>query len=60
MRKIRYEILLPAKYNDGRAIMSECMACFPKTLMEVLEAFGALSYNLALDYGRVEQPGATV
>lgn len=45
MRKLRYEILLPAKYNDGRAIMTECMACFPQTLMEVLDAFGALSYN---------------
>ena len=45
MRKQRYEILLPAKYNDGRAIMTECMACFPQTLMEVLDKFGALSYN---------------
>lgn len=43
--KQRYEILLPAKYNDGRAIMTECMECFPHTLMEVLDQFGALSYN---------------
>jgi len=43
--KRRYEILLPAKYNDGRAIMHECMECFPKTLMEVTDRFGALSYN---------------
>lgn len=45
MHKQRYEILLPAKYNDGRAIMTECMECFPQTLMEVLNEFGALSYN---------------
>jgi len=45
MNKRRYEILLPAKYNDGRAIMHECMACFPQTLMEVTDQFGALSYN---------------
>jgi hypothetical protein len=41
----RYEILLPARYNDGRAVMNECMECFPQTLMEVIDQFGALSYN---------------
>ena len=45
MQKRRYEILLPAQYNDGRTIMDECMACFPQTLMEVLDQFGALSYT---------------
>ncbi|MEZ4869268.1 MAG: hypothetical protein R3C14_48545 [Caldilineaceae bacterium] len=45
MQKRRYEILLPAQYNDGREIMHECMACFPQTLMEVLDQFGALSYS---------------
>lgn len=45
MQKRRYEILLPAKYNDGRTIMDECMACFPTTLMAVLDQFGAFSYN---------------
>ena len=45
MQKRRYEILLPAKYNDGRAIMHECMQCIPQTLMEALNQFGALSYN---------------
>lgn len=43
--KRRYEILLPAQYNDGRVIMHECMECFPKTLMEVTDRFGAFSYN---------------
>ena len=45
MCKRRYEILLPAKFNNGLVIMSECMACFPQTLMQVLDQFGALSYN---------------
>lgn len=45
MQKRRYEILLPAQYNDGRNIMNECIACFPQTLMEVLDQFGALSYT---------------
>jgi hypothetical protein len=44
MQKRRYEVLLPARYNDGRDIMEECMACFPQTLAEVLDQFGALSY----------------
>lgn len=44
-QKRRYEILLPARYNDGREIMHECMECFPKTQMEVLDRFGALSYS---------------
>jgi hypothetical protein len=43
--KRRYEILLPAKFNDGRSIMVECMECFPETLARVLDQFGALSYN---------------
>lgn len=45
MNKRRYEILLPAQYNDGRVIMHECMQCVPQTLMEVLDQFGALSYS---------------
>lgn len=45
MQKRRYEILLPTQYNDGRTIMDECMVCFPQTLMEVLDQFGALSYT---------------
>ncbi|HET9960134.1 MAG TPA: hypothetical protein VFQ61_36840 [Polyangiaceae bacterium] len=44
-RRRRFEILLPDRYNDGRAIMHECMECVPKTLMDVLNRFGALSYN---------------
>jgi hypothetical protein len=45
MRKRRYEILLPALYNDGRSIMQVCMDCFPQTLMTVADQFGALSYS---------------
>lgn len=45
MDKRRYEILLPTKYNDGRLVMQVCMECFPHTLMQVVDQFGALSYN---------------
>ena len=45
MIKRRYEILLPAKYNDGREVMHVCMECFPQTLMKVSDQFGAFSYN---------------
>ena len=45
MRKRRYEILLPKSYNDGRQIMQVCMECFPQTLMQVADQFGALSYQ---------------
>jgi hypothetical protein len=45
MIKRRYEILLPAKYNDGRDVMQVCMDCFPQTLMAVTDQFGAFSYN---------------
>jgi hypothetical protein len=43
--KRRYEILLTAKYNDGRSVMQVCMECFPHTLMQVVDQFGALSYS---------------
>jgi len=45
MNKRRYEILLPTQYNDGRNVMDECIVCFPQTLMEVLDQFGAFSYT---------------
>ncbi len=45
MRKRRYEILLPKKFNDGREVMHVCMECFPHTLMQVADQFGALSYQ---------------
>lgn len=57
MPKRRYEILLPAKYNDGRAIMHECMACFPTTLMAVLDQFGAFSYSPNAIMGTWTQDG---
>lgn len=44
MFKKRYEILLPARYNDGQDVMQVCMSCFPQTLMRVVDQFGALSY----------------
>lgn len=43
--KRRYEILLPARYNDGRDVMQACMTCFARTLGDVLDQFGAFSYT---------------
>lgn len=51
MRKRRYEILLPAKYNDGRSIQAECMTCFPQTFAEVVSESGALSLDPHLVVG---------
>ncbi|HMN30327.1 MAG TPA: hypothetical protein PKE45_19395 [Caldilineaceae bacterium] len=45
MNRRRYEILLPARYNDGRVVMDDCMECFAATKEEVLDRFGAFSYN---------------
>lgn len=45
--KRRYEILLPAMFNDGRDVMTECRDCFPDTLMAVSDRFGAFTYHPA-------------
>jgi hypothetical protein len=42
MRKRRYEILLPLKYNDGQAIPAEL---FDETREELVSRFGALSFS---------------
>lgn len=44
LHKRRYQILLPARFNDGREVMHVCMRCVPDTLAEVLGRFGALTY----------------
>jgi hypothetical protein len=46
----RYEVLLPSQFNDGRDVVEVCMRCLPDTLMEVVDRFGALSF----DKGRVQ------
>ncbi len=47
----RFEILLPATFNDGRDIADACMKCVPDTLMEVVERYGALSIEAAATTG---------
>lgn len=42
MRKRRYEILLPLKYNDGRPIPRELL---DDTREELVNQFGALSFQ---------------
>ena len=41
----RFEVLLPAQFNDGRDVAEVCMRCLPDTLMDVIDRFGALSFD---------------
>src|SRR5215204_6696924 len=41
----RYEVLLPSAFNDGHPIAETCLRCVPETLMEVVDQFGALSFD---------------
>ena len=41
----RFEVLLPAQFNDGRDAMRACMAYFPATLMDVVGRFGTVAHR---------------
>jgi hypothetical protein len=41
----RYEVLLPARFNNGHEVAQTCMSCVPDTLMEVVDRFGALTFD---------------
>ena len=45
MAKRRYEILLPAEFNDGRLIADACPRCLPDSLSEVISNFGAFTFR---------------
>jgi hypothetical protein len=45
MVKRRYEILLPAEFNDGRLVADACPLCLPDSLTEVFETFGAFTFR---------------
>lgn len=45
MSKRRYEILLPAEFNDGRLVADACPRCFPESLSEVIDSFGAFTFR---------------
>jgi hypothetical protein len=45
MRKRRYEILLPAEFDDGRLVADACPRCVPDSLAEVIQHFGAFTYR---------------
>lgn len=49
MKLKRYEILLPLKYNDGAEIEKEK---FDQTHKELLEEFGATTFDSVVAYGR--------
>ena len=45
MAKRRYEILLPAAFNDGRLVADACPLCIPDSLTEVFDTFGAFTFR---------------
>jgi len=45
MSKRRYEILLPAEFNDGRLVADACPRCVPDSLAEVVDSFGAFTFR---------------
>ena len=45
MTKRRYEILLPAEFNDGRLVADACPLCIPDSLAEVSNTFGAFTFR---------------
>ncbi len=45
MAKRRYEILLPAEFNDGRLVADACPVCIPDSLAEVIDTFGAFTFR---------------
>jgi hypothetical protein len=45
MPRRRYEILLPAEFNDGRLVADACPQCLPDSLAEVIDTFGAFTFR---------------
>ena len=45
MTKRRYELLLPAAFNDGRLVADACPLCIPDSLKEVFDTFGAFTFR---------------
>jgi hypothetical protein len=45
MHKRRYEILLPAAFNDGRLVADACPRCLPDSLSEAIDIFGAFTFH---------------
>jgi len=45
MRRRRYEILLPAAFNDGRLIAEDCPSCLPTSIAEIVDTFGAVTFR---------------
>ena len=43
--KRRYEVLLPAEFNDGRLVADACPLCIPESLSEVSDTFGAFTFR---------------
>ena len=41
----RFEVLLPARFNNGHEIVETCMQWVPDTLVQVVDRFGALTFD---------------
>jgi hypothetical protein len=47
----RYEVLLPAAFNDGRLVTEACPQCIPDSLAEASDTFGAFTFRPDLAQG---------
>jgi hypothetical protein len=45
MSKRRYEILLPAEFNDGRLVADACPQCVPDSMTSAVDSFGAFTFR---------------
>ena len=45
MTNRRYEVLPPARFNNGHEVVETRMRCLPDTLMAVVDRFGALTFD---------------
>jgi len=57
MTKRRYEILLPAEFNDGRLVADACPLCIPDSLSEVSDTFGAFTFRPDVALGSWTEDG---
>ena len=52
----RFEILLPAEFNDGRLVADGCPRCLPDSLREAEDTFGAFTCRVEMAEGTWTAP----
>ena len=43
--------MLPSRFNHGHEVIETCMRCVPDTLVEVVDRFGALTFDPSAVHG---------